>query len=351
MVAWQKRLWVIARKRLPEAIRLNLLFCQVSNSQNIHYGGQGDVKVMIPKQWSVLIETRSMKLERLQEDFWEKSQNDGFVPDSQILSSLLDFQYSTYIYHLCFSQPTFWLKHAFCHLSRGSSCAQNLSFFHLPVPSGSLLLFDAASSLWSSKDQGRSWSKVAEKLPFGQGTEQAVLVTGWQSRFFFHILIGPKWEFHYRHMAWANESTQEHGSALDSWFCWSSLVQHFHCVTHEQVAFVRYCRGFLVAVTMSTRVWMSVDACFYLVWDGMLERNSCRCAHADYVETYANRINHRFQYHPSLRLTKISSCPLRSVLLQATWTYSCNQATLKFIIVACFVGETRLGSYRIYSIR
>lgn len=49
--------------------------------------------------------------------------------------------------------------------------------FHLPVPSGSLLLFDAASSLWSSKDQGRSWSKVAEKLPFGQGTEQAVLVT------------------------------------------------------------------------------------------------------------------------------------------------------------------------------
>jgi len=62
---------------------------------------------------------------------------------------------------------------------------------------GSLLLFDAASSLWSSKDQGRSWSKVAEKLPFGQGT--------------------------------------------------------------EQVAFVRYCRGFLVAVTMSTRVWMSVD--------------------------------------------------------------------------------------------
>ena len=118
---------MIARKRLPEAIRLNLLFCQVSNSQNIHYGGQGDVKVMIPKQGSVLIETRSIKLERLQEDFWEKSQNYGFVPGSQILSSLLDFQSSTYIYHLCFSQPTFWSKHAFCHLSRGS-CAQNLSF-------------------------------------------------------------------------------------------------------------------------------------------------------------------------------------------------------------------------------
>lgn len=186
MVAWQKRLWVIARKRLPEAIRLNLLFCQVSNSQNIHYGGQGDVKVMIPKQWSVLIETRSIKLERLQEDFWEKSQNYGFVPDSQILSSLLDFQSSTYIYHLCSSQPTFWSKHAFCHLSWVMCPKPPLS--HLPVPSGSLLLFDAASSLWSSKDQGRSWSKVAEKLPFGQGTEQAVFVT--VTFFFFsHIDI------------------------------------------------------------------------------------------------------------------------------------------------------------------
>ena len=39
-------------------------------------------------------------------------------------------------------------------------------------------------------------------------------------------------------------------------------------MAHEQVAFVRYCRGFLVAVTMSTRVWMSVDACFYLIGDG-----------------------------------------------------------------------------------
>ena len=67
--------WVIARTHRPDAIQLNLLFCQVSNSQNIHYGGQGDVKVMIPKQWSVLIETRSIKLERLHEDFLEKSQN------------------------------------------------------------------------------------------------------------------------------------------------------------------------------------------------------------------------------------------------------------------------------------
>ncbi len=68
--------------------------------------------------------------------------------------------------------------------------SQDLSFSigQHRVPSGSLLLFDAASSLWSSKDQGRSWSKVAQKLPFGQGTEQAVLVT---VMFFFHVLIGP----------------------------------------------------------------------------------------------------------------------------------------------------------------
>lgn len=36
---------------------------------------------------------------------------------------------------------------------------------------GSLLLFDATSTLWSSKDDGCTWSKLA-KLPFGQGSEQ-----------------------------------------------------------------------------------------------------------------------------------------------------------------------------------
>ncbi|CAL1173611.1 unnamed protein product [Cladocopium goreaui] len=61
---------------------------------------------------------------------------------------------------------------------------------------GSLLLFDATSTLWSSKDDGCTWSKLA-KLPFGQGS--------------------------------------------------------------EQLAFVCHCCGVLVAVTISTRVWMSQD--------------------------------------------------------------------------------------------
>ena len=57
-------------------------------------------------------------------------------------------------------------------------------------------------------------------------------------------------------------------------------------MAHEQVAFVRYCRGFLVAVTMSTRVWMSVDACFYLIGDGMVELGLMESRHLE--------IDHRF---------------------------------------------------------
>ncbi|CAK9055102.1 unnamed protein product [Durusdinium trenchii] len=62
---------------------------------------------------------------------------------------------------------------------------------------GSLLLFDSAGALWSSKDEGRTWTKLVSKLPFGQEA--------------------------------------------------------------EQVAFVRCCNGYLVAVTMSTKVWLSFD--------------------------------------------------------------------------------------------
>lgn len=163
----------------------------------------------------VLIETRSIKLERLHENFWEKSQNYGFVPDSQILSSLLDFQSSPYIYHLCSSQPTFWSKHAFCHLSRGSSCAQNLPFsinqYRQVVFSYSML----QAAFGQAKIRGVAGAKLQRSYLLVKGQNRQCW---WQSRFFFfRMLIGPKWGFHYRHMAWANESTQEHSFALDSW--------------------------------------------------------------------------------------------------------------------------------------
>eukprot|EP00439_Symbiodinium_sp_Y106_P079517 s1237_g18.t1 len=62
---------------------------------------------------------------------------------------------------------------------------------------GFLLVFDSTGSLWRSFDWGRSWCKVVEKLPFG----------------------------------------------------WPQ----------EQVSIVRTCNDALVAVTMSTRVWVSKD--------------------------------------------------------------------------------------------
>ncbi|CAE7532980.1 unnamed protein product [Symbiodinium natans] len=72
---------------------------------------------------------------------------------------------------------------------------------------GFLLVFDSAGSLWRSNDWGRSWLKLVQKLPFG----------------------------------------------------WP----------HEQVSFVRYSSGALVAVTMSTRVWVSQDfGCSWTRGDG-----------------------------------------------------------------------------------
>ncbi|CAE7274300.1 unnamed protein product [Symbiodinium pilosum] len=62
---------------------------------------------------------------------------------------------------------------------------------------GSLLVFDSLGALWRSSDWGRSWQRLVDKLPFG-------------------------WPL-------------------------------------EQVSIVRYCNDALVAVTMSTRVWISQD--------------------------------------------------------------------------------------------
>ena len=116
---------------------------------------------------------------------------------------------------------------------------------------GFLLVFDSAGSLWRSNDWGRSWLKLVQKLPFGWPHEQALGTAAPEAA----NSCRPRSCSICSSLSSCKLLSARVPARLGNHRAFKYVLHHTLLAT--KVSFVRYSSGALVAVTMSTRVWVS----------------------------------------------------------------------------------------------